>query len=621
MSTSQEEVQIWDKENKAITGTIEPWDTWDKVRAVKGFPGGLIAFLQTSPDSDGCGYPFPTIVQAYAWPILQSGKDLVGVAKTGSGKTLAFLLPGFVKLRKLKKNLEVDTTKGPALLALTPTRELCHQIFSDTEKFGRPVSITAACCYGGANKREQEWALKQGPDCLIATPGRLNDLINNWTVDLTQVRYFVLDEADRMLDMGFVDAVKTILEKVPAETRQTSMFTATWPSQCKQLAETYIKDPIQIQLGTGEITTNANIKQHVEVLENEDAKKVSLRRIIAELPAGDNVLVFSNSKKKCKDLAYELKAEGVAVVELHGDLDQRARDDSLNRLRSGDARVMVATDLASRGLDVRNIAVVVNFDCPNSPEDYVHRIGRTGRANDSGNAYTFVLSYKEEEKAAHIVSIMEKAGVTVPDDLRAIAATAAPEAGKDDWSASGDAWKKDEWSAKPAEDEAAKPENGWGKTDDAWKKKDDGWEKSSSSWPKEESKGKDEWKKDEWKNEEPAAKDEWKKDAWKDDKKDAWKDDKKAEAGAKDDWKKTEWKKEDTWKRPAEEHAEAPPAKVAAVPSAKSTSEVKELVVSGQGTKLKIVDLKAWLEERSLPSMGVKAALIERIQQAITDGA
>eukprot|EP00913_Durusdinium_trenchii_P031111 g29133.t1 len=203
----------------------------NQVKERKGFPGGLIAFLQTSTDSEGCGFQQPTIVQAYAWPVLQSGKDLVGVAKTGSGKTLAFLLPGFVKLRKLKRANEVDTKRGPALLCITPTRPNQLGIVGQGSEAHPEVQLTAACAYGGANRRDQEWAIQQGPDCLIATPGRLNDFVQKKNVWLDQVRFCIIDEADRMLDMGFEPQIKQILDEVPWSERQTCMFTATWPQE------------------------------------------------------------------------------------------------------------------------------------------------------------------------------------------------------------------------------------------------------------------------------------------------------------------------------------------------------------------------------------------------------
>mmetsp|Transcript_11230 Transcript_11230/g.24742 ORF Transcript_11230/g.24742 Transcript_11230/m.24742 type:complete len:575 (+) Transcript_11230:154-1878(+) len=535
MANSEEEIKVWDGWGKEITDEIEGWSTWEKVKAVKGFPGGLIAFLQTSTDSQGCGFIQPTTVQSLSWPVLQSGKDLIGVAKTGSGKTLAFLLPGFIKLRKLKKAGEIDTAKGPGLLTVTPTRELCHQIFSDAEKFGKPVQITAACCYGGANKREQEWKIKEGPDCLIATPGRLNDFCDSWVVDLSQVRFAILDEADRMLDMGFEPQIKSILDRVPWQ-RQVAMFTATWSHEFKELAKKYAQDPVHIQIGSDEITTNGNITQHIEVCEDAKEKKEALKKILKNLSPGGNCLVFSNTKKNCSNLAWELNEDkdlGLWTKELHGDLDQSKRDDALSAFRDGKARVLCATDIAARGLDIRNITVVVNFDCPKNSEEYVHRIGRTGRAEDRGEAYTFLSTWGSDKEATFIKQIMEKANQEVPEILENLAAGKSVQStvkgggggGGDDWGSSSkdDGWgKKDEWWKK--DDEKAGGSGGGG--DDEWWKKD-----------KDEGAAKEADKTDEWWNKEETTSDWKKKDDWKNDdwKKDDWKEDGEAQAEEEED--------------------------------------------------------------------------------------
>ncbi|OLP91475.1 DEAD-box ATP-dependent RNA helicase 14 [Symbiodinium microadriaticum] len=481
----------------------DPWTRDEHLGTVQQCPDQFASICTLLVSALGfeakCQAPRPP--QAYAWAVLQSGKDLVGVAKTGSGKTLAFLLPGFVKLRKLKKAQEVDTKKGPALLCMTPTRELCHQIYSDAEKFGGPVQITAACCYGGANRKDQEWAIQTGPDCLIATPGRLNDFVQKKQVRLDQVRFAIIDEADRMLDMGFEPQIKQVLDEVPWHDRQTCMFTATWPQECKKLAETYIKDPVQIQIGSGEITTNKNIVQHVKMVDRDSDKLEALKEILRGLPEGAGCLVFCNSKKKCGTLSWDLEGDtelGMPATELHGDLDQNQRDKALWKFKSGEARVCVATDLASRGLDVRNIAVVVNYDAPKSAEDYVHRIGRTGRAEDSGEAYTLLLKWGNEAEAKYIAQIMRKASQDVPEDVQELEKNAEDDWKKDDWKKDED-WKQDD--------------NSWKKEDDNWKKDD--WQKNDSNgWNKKDewnNDGKDDWsKKDDWKNNEGG----WKRSAW-----------------------------------------------------------------------------------------------------------
>mmetsp|Transcript_22250 Transcript_22250/g.40973 ORF Transcript_22250/g.40973 Transcript_22250/m.40973 type:complete len:515 (-) Transcript_22250:59-1603(-) len=508
-----EEVKVFDSRDREVTDEVDPWDSWDKVKEEKGFPAGLVTFLQTSTDAEGCGFPAPTVVQAFAWPILQAGQDLVGVAKTGSGKTLAFLLPGFIKLRKMKRTGEVDTAEGPALLAMTPTRELCYQIFSDAEKFGKPVGITACCAYGGAGKREQEQAFRREPDCIIATPGRLNDFLNCESVKLSQCRYAVLDEADRMLDMGFEPQIRQIMERVPAD-RQTAMFTATWPRECQKLADRYITEPKRVQIGSDGITTNKNITQHIEVCDDNNEKKLALKGLLKELPNG-NCLIFCNTKKNCSTLSWELSREkslDLEAVELHGDLNQGQRDSAMAKFKSGKARVLVATDVAARGLDIRNVTTVVNFDAPPTQEDYIHRIGRTGRAEDTGDAYTFLLSYGEEKKAHNISSTMEQANQEVPQSLKDLLrgkaqSTVQGRFSDQSWGGSSSygnnkSWKDnskswgdddDQWGGgggwnknKDWGDNSGygKKDNGWG--EDSWKRKaeDDGYTPRPSKAPK-----------------------------------------------------------------------------------------------------------------------------------------
>jgi len=239
-------------------------------------------------------------------------------------------------------------------------------------------------------------------------------------IDMSQVRFAILDEADRMLDMGFEPQIRKIMEQVPSDTRQTAMFTATWPKECRKLAESYVKNPTQIQIGSDGISSNSNVRQHVEVVSDEKAKTDVLKKILGGLGRDSVCLVFCNTKRKCRDLCWEFnedKRMGLPACELHGDLDQSQRDSALNDFRSGKARVMIATDVAARGLDIRNISIVVNADVPNTAEDYVHRIGRTGRAEDTGDAYTIFSTWGDEKKANFVKEVMEAGGAAVPQIL------------------------------------------------------------------------------------------------------------------------------------------------------------------------------------------------------------
>eukprot|EP00928_Gymnodinium_smaydae_P080032 TRINITY_DN63830_c0_g1_i1.p1 TRINITY_DN63830_c0_g1~~TRINITY_DN63830_c0_g1_i1.p1 ORF type:complete len:483 (+),score=113.75 TRINITY_DN63830_c0_g1_i1:81-1529(+) len=469
-----DQVRIWDEWGKEQNvEECEAWDDWDKCAAAPGFPKGLVNFLKDT--TRGCGFAAPTPIQSYSWPALVTGKDFIGVAKTGSGKTLAFLLPAFMWLKKNKKSDDpVDCAHGPAILVMTPTRELCYQIYSDAEKFGTPVKITAACAYGGAPKWEQEKMLRDGPETLIATPGRLADFCRNKAVSLDNCRYVTLDEADRMLDMGFEPQVREILDWVPKQ-RQVSMFTATWPQSIRELANKYIYNPSQVQVGRIDLAANEDVTQHIEIVAGEDDKKAALKRII-ENNRG-HCLVFCNTKKKVRDLAWELHPN---AVELHGDLTQAQRDESLNKFKRGDATVLIATDIASRGLDVRSVSAVVNYDAPNKcEEDYVHRIGRTGRAGDKGDAYTFLTSY-DGDKAKAILAIMENSNVTPPDILRdLVQGKASTGSGSGNWGGSWDEKDKKDGGDKWWEKDDKKDDDKW------WEKKDGGdnwWEKGEDKW-------------------------------------------------------------------------------------------------------------------------------------------
>lgn len=354
------------------------------------------------------GFATPTAIQAYAWPVGCAGRDMIGVAKTGSGKTLGFLLPAFASI--LKQRL----SGGPLMLVMAPTRELAVQIDQDAKKFLSPSGVKTALAYGGAPKRDQLQELRNRPELLTATPGRLNDFIEMGSVRLDQIAYVCLDEADRMLDMGFEPQIRKILEKCPRR-RQTFMFTATWPREVRDLANDFMYDPVEIRVGDADaLKANDDIDQQVQICNQPRDKEDACIRLVRD--CREQVLIFTATKRMCEQLCNTLRRTGTRVESIHGDRDQSSRDRALGALKSGDVKVLVATDVAARGLDVKTIRLVINFDPANNAEDYVHRIGRTARAGMTGTAVSLLMS-SEGKKAAQIVEVMKKSGKPVPPEL------------------------------------------------------------------------------------------------------------------------------------------------------------------------------------------------------------
>ena len=376
---------------------------------------------------------------------------MISIAKTGSGKTCGFLLPSFHNYLQNKgtPGNGRNFARGPMMLVLAPTRELAIQIQEETQKFGRPIGIRSVCCYGGSPKYPQIQALQRGVECVIATPGRINDLIEMKKADLSGVKFVVLDEADRMLDMGFEPQIRSIMSNVPDSTkRQTLLFSATWPKEIQKLAFDFLSDPVQINVGeVNVLNANKDITQNIIML-SEDEKIDKLKEILTELvETGDKVeeskptpqasrfapkpvdlggkkhakiIVFVAKKYVAHDLANQLWDEGFAVDSLHGDRAQWERTKVIQAFKSGTLRMLIATDVAARGLDVKDVGVVVNYDMPvgvNGVEDYIHRIGRTGRAGAKGTAHTF-FTPGDKKLATELVEILEKADQVVPDELR-----------------------------------------------------------------------------------------------------------------------------------------------------------------------------------------------------------
>lgn len=329
----------------------------------------------------------PTPIQCQAIPAIMSGRDLIGIAKTGSGKTLAFILPMF---RHILDQPELEDGEGPISIILAPTRELCMQIGKDIKKFSKSLNLRAVCVYGGTGISEQIAELKRGAEIIVCTPGRMIDMLaanSGRVTNLRRVTYVVLDEADRMFDMGFEPQVMRIIDNVRPD-RQTVMFSATFPRQMEALARRILKKPIEIIVGGRSIVCK-EIEQNIAVLE-DDAKFFKLLELLGQYQEHGSIIVFVDKQENADILLKDLMKASYPCLSLHGGIDQYDRDSTILDFKSGKCKLLIATSVAARGLDVKQIVLVVNYDCPNHYEDYVHRVGRTGRAGRKGFAWTFL---------------------------------------------------------------------------------------------------------------------------------------------------------------------------------------------------------------------------------------
>jgi ATP-dependent RNA helicase RhlE len=331
---------------------------------------------------DAQGFTIPTPIQAGAIPQLLDGHDLLGIAQTGTGKTAAFALP---ILQHLAATPRRARPFGTRVLILAPTRELAIQIETAIRGFALGQKISTCAILGGVARRPQEDRMRRGPDIVVGTPGRIRDLMNTQHLRLDEVTHLVLDEADRMLDMGFIRDIRRIVAAVPAQ-RQSLLFSATMPGPVEELAQGFLRNPRRVEIAC-ETRTPVQIDQRVHFVES-DGKKHLLTQLLQD-PALSRVLVFTRTKQRANKVAELLDAASVPAEAMHGNKSQAAREKSLELFRRGRVRVLVATDLASRGIDVQGITHVINFDLPVEPESYVHRIGRTARAGADGIAISF----------------------------------------------------------------------------------------------------------------------------------------------------------------------------------------------------------------------------------------
>ncbi|KAM0833036.1 hypothetical protein ACQ4PT_064526 [Festuca glaucescens] len=363
------------------------------------------------------GFEKPMPIQAQALPIIMSGRDCIGVAKTGSGKTLAFVLP---MLRHVKDQPPVLPGDGPVGLIMAPTRELVVQIYSDIKKFSKALGINCVPIYGGSGVAQQISELKRGAEIVVCTPGRMIDILctsSGKITNLRRVTFLVLDEADRMFDMGFEPQITRIVQNTRPD-RQTVLFSATFPRQVEILARKVLTKPIEIQMG-GRSVVNKDITQLVEV-RPESERFFRLLELLGEWITKGKILVFVHSQDKCDSLLKELFQHGYPCLSLHGGKDQNDRESTLADFKSNVCSLLIATSVAARGLDVKDLELVVNYDVTNHYEDYVHRVGRTGRAGRKGCAVTFI-SEEEERYAPDVVKALELSEQAVPEDLKALA--------------------------------------------------------------------------------------------------------------------------------------------------------------------------------------------------------
>ncbi|KAI4877534.1 hypothetical protein NFI96_015813 [Prochilodus magdalenae] len=402
----------------------------------------------------------PTPIQGQGWPLALSGKDMVGIAQTGSGKTLSYLLPAIVHINHQPF---LERGDGPICLVLAPTRELAQQVQQVAAEYGRASRLKSTCIYGGAPKGPQIRDLERGVEICIATPGRLIDFLEAGKTNLRRCTYLVLDEADRMLDMGFEPQIRKIVDQIRPD-RQTLMWSATWPKEVRQLAEDFLKEYVQINVGALQLSANHNILQIVDVC-SDGEKEDKLLRLLEEIMSEkeNKTIIFVETKRKCDDLTRRMRRDGWPAMGIHGDKSQQERDWVLNEFKFGKAPILIATDVASRGLgavleagpwhdtsrffggawssiagvlpflpanqiayrgawevvratDVEDVKFVINYDYPNNSEDYIHRIGRTARSQKTGTAYTF-FTPNNMKQAHDLVSVLREANQAINPKL------------------------------------------------------------------------------------------------------------------------------------------------------------------------------------------------------------
>lgn len=362
------------------------------------------------------GITEPSPIQRQGIPMALSGRDFIGISKTGSGKTLAFILPGIVHINAQPLLKPGD---GPIVLVIAPTRELAIQIDNEVKKFassGAYTAISHTCVYGGASRGPQMALLRRQPEIVIATPGRLLDFLECGAINLKRTTYLVLDEADRMLEMGFQKDLEQILQQCRPD-RQTVMFSATWPKEVQHVASNYTTDAIRVQVGSLELQANDQIRQTLKYVDPREKDHEFVQDITEVVGKGHKCLVFTNAKRNCDRLSYALLRQNIPSDSIHGDRSQNQRDMTMKDFRSGRTKVLIGTDVMARGIDIKDIRVVVNYDMPTNIEDYVHRIGRTARGNDRGVSLGYMVQEDIDRIGKDLKDVLDRANQKVPNWL------------------------------------------------------------------------------------------------------------------------------------------------------------------------------------------------------------
>ncbi|XP_033612558.1 probable ATP-dependent RNA helicase DDX43 isoform X2 [Fukomys damarensis] len=413
---SQLQVDNWRKENYNITcDDLKNGEKRPIPNPTCKFEDAFQCYPEVMENIKRAGFQKPTPIQSQAWPVVLQGIDLIGVAQTGTGKTLSYLMPGFIHLNS--QPVAGGKRNGPGMLVLTPTRELALQVEAECSKYSYK-SLRSVCIYGGGDRNGQIQNVSKGVDIIIATPGRLNDLQMNNFVCLKSVTYLVLDEADKMLDMGFEPQITKILLDVRPD-RQTIMTSATWPCAVRRLAQSYLKEPMIVYVGSLDLVAVSTVKQDV-IITTEEEKRAHIQAFLENMSPTDKVIVFVSRKAVADHLSSDLILRQLSVESLHGDREQSDREKALENFKQGKVRILIATDLASRGLDVHDITHVYNYDFPRNIEEYVHRVGRTGRAGRTGMSIS-LITRNNWSIATELIHILERANQSIPEELVSMA--------------------------------------------------------------------------------------------------------------------------------------------------------------------------------------------------------